>query len=115
MLKRYKKAFFAIIIGIMPIVGHGQNSSSSPFSMYGVGDLSNDGFGRNLGMGGVASPLLSSFHLNPSNPASYIAIMPTTFIFEFGLNSNYYVLKTTEKESTRFDGTFNYIAIGPNC
>jgi len=112
MLKNFKKAIFAIIIGALPIIGHGQNSSSSPFSMFGVGDLSSEGFGRNRAMGGVASPLLSSFHLNPSNPASYIGLMPSTFIFEFGINGNYYMLKTPQESYKKFDGTISYVAIG---
>ncbi len=112
MLKRHKKAFFAIIIGIMPIIGQGQNNSISPFSMYGVGDLSSEGFGRNRGMGGVSSPLFSPFHLNPSNPASYLGIRPNSFIFEFGLSGRYYTLETPQDKVTSFNGTINYVAAG---
>ena len=112
MLKKYKRVIFTVVIGILPILSNAQNNSSSPFSMFGVGDLATEGFGRNLAMGGVATPLVSAFQLNPSNPASYYALMPNSFVFEFGLSSNYYILKTPVEENTKLDGSVNYIAAG---
>jgi hypothetical protein len=112
MLKKYKKVIIAVFIGILPILSNAQNNSSSPFSMFGVGDLAKEGFGRNLAMGGVASPLVSAFQLNPSNPSSYTALLPATFVFEFGLNSNYYILKTPNEQFTKLDGNVSYIAAG---
>ncbi len=112
MLKNYKTIIIAIIIGVMPILSNAQNNTSSPFSMFGVGDLANDGFGRNLAMGGVASPLISPYQLNPTNPATYAGLLPNSFVFEFGLSSNYYILKTPTEENPKIDGSINYIAAG---
>ncbi|NJO91987.1 MAG: hypothetical protein HC831_25710 [Chloroflexia bacterium] len=112
MLKNYKRAIIVILIGISPILSKAQNNSSSPFSMFGVGDLANEGFGRNVAMGGVASPLISAYQLNPTNPSTYVGLVPNTFVFEFGLSSNYYILKTPAEENTKFDGSINYIAAG---
>ncbi len=112
MLRNNKRAIIAILIGIIPILSNAQNNSSSPFSMFGVGDMANEGFGRNLAMGGVASPLISSYQLNPSNPATYAGLLRNSFVFEFGLSSNYYILKTPLKEHTKIDGSINYIAAG---
>jgi hypothetical protein len=112
MLRNYKRTIFTILIGAIPIFSNAQNNSSSPFSMFGVGDLANEGFGRNLAMGGVASPLISPYQLNPSNPATYAGLMPNSFVFEFGLSSNYYILKTPAEEYSKLDGSINYIAAG---
>ncbi|MDF1550325.1 MAG: hypothetical protein P1P88_21045, partial [Bacteroidales bacterium] len=112
MLKKIKISIFIVVIGLLPIASFGQNSSSSPFSMFGVGDLANSGFGRNRAMGGVSSPLISAYHINPANPASYIGMMPNTFLFEFGVTANSYKLSTPDDSFSKFDGNISYIAAG---
>ncbi len=94
----------------MAVSVYGQNSS--PFSMYGVGNLRYEGFARNRAMGGLSAPLYSLYHLNPSNPASYAAIMQKSFIFEVGMTGSYMVLETPEKDYSSFNGNVSYIAIG---
>jgi len=112
MLKKINIGILVFLIGCSSTGLFGQNSSSSPYSMFGVGDIANNGFGRTLGMGGVSTPLISNNNLNPSNPASYIGIMPYSFIFELGLSGNNYTLKTPEGSFSKFDGNIKYIAVG---
>ena len=112
MLKLYKKALIVLIIGIAPVFCLGQNNSSSPYSFFGVGDLANVGFGRNRAMGGVSSPLMSAFNLNPANPASYAGLLPNTFLFEFGLNMNNYTISTPSESYSKLDGNIAYVAAG---
>lgn len=112
MLKKVSKLIIVLIaIGFSSAL-IGQNSTSSPYSMFGVGDIANNSFGRSLGMGGVSTPLVSSYSLNPSNPASYIGLMQYAFIFDVGLSANNYILSTPQGSANKFDANIRYIAIG---
>ena len=107
MLNRYNRV---IALGILLfIVTHafGQNNTSSPYSMYGIGELGSDDFGRNVAMGGLSTPLYSPFHLNPDNPASYTALGPNSFIFEIGATAKYLMLKTPNDTYDNFGANFN--------
>ncbi|RLD63347.1 MAG: hypothetical protein DRI95_11810 [Bacteroidetes bacterium] len=112
MLNRYNRV---IALGILLfIVTHafGQNNTSSPYSMYGIGELGSDDFGRNVAMGGLSTPLYSPFHLNPDNPASYTALGTNSFIFEIGATAKYLMLKIPNETYDDFGANFSYIAIG---
>lgn len=112
MLNRYNRV---IALGILLFLGVqvlGQNNTSSPYSMYGIGELGNTGFGRNMAMGGLSTPLYSPFHLNPDNPASYAALGPNSFIFEIGATAKYLMLKTPNDTYDDFDANFSYLSIG---
>ncbi len=60
-----------------------QQSSVSPYSRLGFGDLQPQIYARALGMGGANLALNEPFNINNSNPASYGALALTTF--ELGL------------------------------
>jgi hypothetical protein len=111
MLNKYKKISALTIIMLIAISVFGQNTTS-PFSMYGIGDISNSGFARNLSMGGLTSSLYSPYHLNPGNPATYSAIGQNSFIFEIGATAKYLKLNTPKTEFDDFNANFSYIAIG---
>ena len=69
-----------------------QSSSNSPYTRYGLGDLSEQIFTNNAAMGGVGYGLRTSWHVNPMNPASYTAVDSLSFMFDAGLSlrsSNY--------------------------
>ena len=48
-----------------------QNSTNSPYSQYGLGDLADEGVGFNKGMGGVGYAFHKGNEVNPLNPAAY--------------------------------------------
>ncbi|MFN8256730.1 MAG: hypothetical protein U0W24_13630 [Bacteroidales bacterium] len=109
---KIKNLFLLVIIVCISGSLSAQNSTSSPYSMFGIGDISNNGFGRNLGMGGVSSSLISSFSLNPSNPATYSSLLQYAFLFEVGVSGNNYKLVTPNGTASKFDGNIRYIAMG---
>jgi hypothetical protein len=112
MLKKINKTIFLICLTLISYTSFGQNNTNSPYSMYGIGDLLNNGFSRNAAMGGVGTSLYSTHTLNPSNPATYASIAPSTFIFEVGLVGNWYTLKGNGNKFKKFDGNIRTIAIG---
>jgi hypothetical protein len=67
----------------------GQSTSYSPYSIFGIGDIENADYGRNLGMGGVGIGLKSFSSLNRVNPASYDGIDSLSFTLEASMSGRF--------------------------
>ncbi|WP_346862708.1 hypothetical protein [uncultured Draconibacterium sp.] len=105
----------SIIAGllIIPAVLFAQynNSTSSPFSRYGLGDLQSYSFGRTTAMGGATLASRYNLQINSANPASYTAIDSLNFLFEFGLQGNFASYQTNSSSMKTNDINFNYFAM----
>lgn len=79
---------------IVPCAAWGQSSSInafSPYSMYGLGELQVPGTLPTRSMGGVGVGMRSSAAVNLLNPAAFSAVLPQSFLFDFGLEGqNFY-------------------------
>ena len=65
----------------------GQNTISSPYTLYGVGDIVQKGSGYNWALGGTGIAIRDGLSLNNTNPASYTAIKaPFTQLADFSLS-----------------------------
>ena len=85
--------FFTSFIGVA------QQTTSSPYSFYGIGEVRFKGTVENRLMGGL-SILPDSIHVNIQNPASYSYLKLTTFSVGGAFNSGN--LRTvTAKEKTQ--------------
>ena len=85
-----------------------QQSTSSPYSFYGIGEIRFKGTVENRLMGGL-SFLPDSIHVNIQNPASYSYLKLTSFTLGGSFNSG--TLRTfTEKEKTQ-RSTLDYLAV----
>lgn len=72
-----------------------QNFSSSvntysPYSMYGLGELTTPGNTIMRSMGGVGIAMFSPGMVNLVNPAAYANMNQKTFIFDFGVDAGHY-------------------------
>jgi len=59
--------------------------TTSPYSRYGYGVLSNKGIGASKAMGGISYGIRGQ-NVNPGNPASYSSVDSLTFIFDIGVS-----------------------------
>ena len=85
-----------------------QQSTSSPYSFYGIGEIRFKGTVENRLMGGL-SFMPDSIHVSIQNPASYSYLKLTTFTVGGSFNSG--TLRTfTEKEKTQ-RSTLDYLAV----
>ena len=106
---RLRSSFTFLFFILFSLSAAAQVATSSPYSRYGVGDLHQGGFAKNLGMGGLSLGLIQPFNVNFSNPASYSSVLLTTF--EAGGAASMY----EEYTSTSFH-SYQYIAnIGFVC
>jgi len=107
-----------IIICFMGIINNGnaQNIINSPYSRFGIGDISWKGFGQNNAMGGIGIGIQNKHHLSIINPASYAGLESgsdsMSFTFEFGLSDRFTTLRTSDLKEKSNDMNFSYMAIG---
>ncbi len=108
MIKKYSLlVFLALQITFLSA----QVNSSSPYSRYGIGDISNNGFGQSQAMGGIGIGTRSNKHINVLNPASYSSIDSLAFLFEFGLGNQYKTFSTADGTSASNYANLQYIAL----
>lgn len=87
------------------------NNTSSPYSRFGVGELSPYSFGRATGMGGASLASRYSHQINASNPASYTSIDSMTFLFEFGIDGRFSNYENDLGSTKANDVNFQYFAM----
>ncbi|HPG74540.1 MAG TPA: hypothetical protein PLM49_09650, partial [Bacteroidales bacterium] len=86
----------------------------SPYTRYGLGNLSSQNFGPAKAMGGISSAFHSGRNLNIANPAAMASIDSLTFIFEFGMESGLRHFRTTSPSLQALNGDtkLSYLAFG---
>jgi hypothetical protein len=89
-----------------------QTIITSPYSRYGIGDLTANANAWNLSMGETSIGLRSPFHINFNNPASYTAFDSTSFVFEGGVIFNYVTLNTNTQSASRTYASVGYLTFG---
>lgn len=77
----------------------------SPYSVYGVGNLHQNGTAWNKGMGGIGIATRNKRFVNTSNPASITARDSLSFMSDFTVSSKMSLFK--EGDKTGFNTTFN--------
>jgi len=89
----------------------GQNSTNSPYTRYGYGDLANRSFGAGRSMGGVGIGLRSAKQINPMNPASYSSMDSLTFLFDFGASAQMSWYSDGVNKQNDINGNVEYMAM----
>ncbi len=84
----------------------------SPYSRYGIGDISENNNAWNLGMGELGIGIRNPQHVNYLNPASYTAFDSLSFVFEGGLTGQVTTLRSELKTATRSYGSLGSLLFG---
>jgi len=87
------------------------NNTTSPFSRYGLGDLTHYGYGRTAAMGGASLGSRHNVQINSANPASYNANDSLSFIFEFGVDATLSKYKSNTGTLKANDTNFRYFSL----
>lgn len=88
-----------------------QNSTNSPYTRFGYGELGERSFGAGRAMGGVGIGLRSSKQINPMNPASYSGMDSLTFLFDFGVAGQMSWFNDGNNQQNDVNGNVEYIAM----
>lgn len=107
---------FLIILLLMEVISCynllGQNMTTSPYSMFGIGELETGVYGANAAMGGLSYGMRSKDFLNCDNPASLTALDSLHLIVDlsvFAKNENY---KSAGQSNSAISGNFSRFALG---
>ena len=112
MLKRLSGIVISGLFVLFGLSSFAQNNStSSPFSRFGLGDLHSYSYGRFAGMGGASLGSRHQVQINSANPASYPAIDSLSFIFEFGADGRLSEYKSATNKFTTNDVNFRYFSM----
>jgi hypothetical protein len=90
----------------------GQNNTSSPYSIYGVGDVEPLGYSKIPAMGGAGFAIASNGFLNNTNPASYNGLDSLFSTFEIGVFGQQSKFESQNKKRTDYSANFQYLAMG---
>lgn len=108
---RNKVLLFSVLMLGSCLTAIAQSSTNSPYTRYGLGDLSDRGFANNAAMGGVGYGMRYSGNINLTNPASISSVDSLSFMFDLGMSlksSNY---KENGITSNAKNSSFDYIAM----
>lgn len=112
-LKRFKNLLsFSVFFLLFSTLAIGQIQIASPYSRFGIGDLSDNANAWNLSMGGISYGLRSNSHINFANPASFTAFDSTSFLFEGGVTGTLVTLTSNLQSATRNHATLGYLLFG---
>lgn len=107
-----KKLVFLFIITLISVGSNAQNTTNSPSSMFGLGDLSTGEGGMYAGMGGVSIALRAPNFLSIANPASLTGISSQKLLFNVGLMGAVKEYSQFNTSSTSFVGNVNNTGLG---
>ena len=108
MIRRIAKIFLVSVFFIIGICASAQNGTSgaySPYSMYGVGEVSMQGTAYNRSMGGVGIASRNKRFINITNPAAVTARDTLSFMADFGLTQKNTLFSQGDLRSAK--NTFN--------
>ena len=111
--KTLRTSFF-LLFAALGLVANAQEYSKnifSPYTLYGIGQLSQPGFSNTRGMGDAGIGMRSRYMINHLNPAALTAQDTATFIVDFGIESNN-IYAATKDRKTSFNGFgFDHLSI----
>ncbi len=108
----YKIIIAVILLSINSIKILRSQVTDSPYTLFGAGQIEDNGFGVNNALGGTGIAFQSGKYLNNLNPSSYSGIDSLSFLFEVGVFTKYTRYKTYNKVQTKLDGNIRYLAMG---
>jgi len=109
---RLKKIVWLLAgIVLVPLSGYAQ-STSSPYSLFGIGEVDMGNYGENSGMAGLGIGFRQENTLNNANPASLTSIMEKTFIFDGSVFGKFSRYQGQGKKHWESNGNIQRIAIG---
>lgn len=111
-MNNQKYILSTVALVLISIFSLAQNNTSSPYSAFGIGDLENVAYGRNLAIGGTGYGIRDSKYLNLKNPASLTSIDSLSMLFEMGTFIKLTQNSTNEYNNYYKDGNLSHLAMG---
>ncbi|MDO4819867.1 MAG: hypothetical protein Q3994_05785 [Prevotella sp.] len=94
---------------VLTVYVSAQSGTNSPYSMYGLGILSERSQGFNRGMAGISQGFREGTYVNPQNPASYSNVDSLTFIFDAAVALQNMNISENGVKNNAKNGNFEYV------
>ena len=107
--KRFDISLLFLLLLVFAEQVKSQNTISSPYSKYGIGETDMFTNSVNSAMGGISYALQRNNFVNYKNPASYSGVDTLSFVFDIGFCSNNVFLKSNNAESSGNTGGISHI------
>jgi hypothetical protein len=106
------KGVVGILLGVAACLSvTAQNSTNSPYTRFGYGELADRSFAAGRAMGGTGIGLRSGKQVNVLNPASYTAVDSLTFVFDFGVHAQLSWFTQGDIQQKNRNGNIEYMAM----
>ena len=104
-----------LICGLFLINTAQAQIKNSVYSMFGVGQLTDNNFGTNRAFGGTGIAFKSERSINYANPASYLGVPANSYVMEAGLYALYSRSKSKNISESSKDIKFSYFSLNLYC
>ena len=108
---KVNKILISVKLILLITVVKAQFISHSPYSKFGIGDITRTGFSQNRALGGISMGIRSNNSINYLNPASYSSQDTISFIFDFGISGDFTKLKSSDASQNTSDVNVDHLAI----
>jgi len=112
MCNTQKSFLFCFILCILCVFCVAQNDINSPYSSFGVGNLSPRTNVVSTSMGGVGYALQNPYYINFKNSAAFAAFDSLSFIADLSFDLVSHQLRTTTQQQSGTFAQLGYLAIG---
>lgn len=110
--KHLKNILLALFVAFTATGARAQADVDSPYSMFGVGQLTGNPMNVRLkGMGGVSKPISGLGLINIGNPATLAKMDSLAFLFDAGVYFKSSTFSTSNKAEQGANASFNYVAL----
>ena len=99
----------SFVLATLTTSAFAQSNTNSPYSQFGLGDLTDQSVSFNKGMNGVGLAMRRGNEVNPMNPASYSSIDSLTFLFDAGMSGQITNYNENGKKFNGKSGGFDYV------
>lgn len=106
---RIHKILFLLLAVSVCFEASAQNTISSPYTKYGIGETDLYTNAVNASMGGIGYAMHRNNMVNYKNPAAYTAIDTLSFVFDIGFYTNNTVLKSNTAKTSGNIGGISHI------
>ena len=107
------KKYFLILVLLISILGTASSqTTSSPYSIFGLGYLEGNSIGPFKAMGGTSIAFPSDKSINIMNPASYSGLDSLLTIFEVGVFGKYTIFSTSRENQSLVNANLKYLVMG---
>lgn len=109
---RYIILFLLVLLSLLSTgLLYAQNGSSSPYSRFGYGDLSDNVPNTYRAMGGVGLGMRSNKVINPAQPASFTAGDSLTFMFDLAASVMWSAYSDVSGNRNKANGNLEYLSL----